>query len=143
MSPHVFGKDPEAGGFGTGIPLEIFRNLHRIPHHSPVLNRHPAVADFLKTHRLPIPTRGPRDPLFSGTVYLAQVTFNTTGGPRVTPVADMNVIVEYAQHAIVPISEYATAQYGANTVSVSSNILTYSANVPDGTFTDFALARAG
>jgi hypothetical protein len=139
MAPHVFGKDPEAGGFGTGIPLEILRNLHRIPHHSPVLNRHPAVADFLKTHRLPIPARGPRDPLFSGTVYFAQVTFNTTGGPRVTPAADMNVIVEYAQHAIVPISEYATAQYGANTVSVSSNILTYSANVPDGTFTDSVL----
>lgn len=118
VAPEVFHKDPRSEGFGTGVPLEILRNLHRLPHHSPLLNRHPAVVEFLKTHRLPVPARGARDALFSGTVHFAQVTFNTSGGPLVMPTADMNTIVQYAQHAIVPIAEYAAAQYGPNKVSV-------------------------
>jgi hypothetical protein len=135
-APEIFRKDPQASGFGTGIPMNILLNLHRLRHNSPLLNRHPEVADFLKAHRLPMPSRGTRDALFSGTVHFAQVTFNTTGGALVVPTADMNTILQYAQHAVVPISEYATAQYGSNKISVSPILLTYTANVPTATFTD-------
>ena len=135
-APEIFRREPGASGFGTGIPLEILRNLHRLPHHSPLLNRHPQVAEFLRTHQLPMPSRGARDALFSGTVHFAQVTFDTNGGSLVMSTADMNTIVQYAQHAVLPISEYAAAQYGPNKVAVSPNLLTFTANVPSGTFTD-------
>src|SRR5436305_12974441 len=29
MAPHLFAKDPKAEGFGTGVPVEILRGLHR------------------------------------------------------------------------------------------------------------------
>jgi hypothetical protein len=134
-APHLFAKDAGSEGFGTGIPMEILRGLHRIRHDSPVLSRHKAVAEFLKENRLPVPGNNARDPLFSGTIHFAQVTFKTTAGNFVMPTADMNMIVQYAKHAIVPISEYA-AKYGANTVSVSPNLITYSANVLNASYTD-------
>jgi hypothetical protein len=134
-APHLFARDRDAEGFGTGVPMEILRGLHRIPHDSPVLNRHKHVADFLRENRLPIPGRGSRDALFSGTIHFAQITFQTSGGNLVIPTADMNQIVSYAQHAIVSLSEY-SSQYGPNSVSVSSTLLTKSVNVPTANFTD-------
>jgi hypothetical protein len=71
LAPEQFGKDPGAEGFGTGIPMEILRGLHRLRPDSPVLNRHPKVADFLRKNRLPLPGRQSRDALFSGTVHFA------------------------------------------------------------------------
>ena len=134
-APEIFAQDPDAEGFGTGVPLEILRGLHRIPHNSPVLNRHKAVAEVLRTSRPPVPGRVSRDALFSGTIHFAQVTFQTSGGNRVVPTADMNQIVQYAQHAIVPVSEYA-AQYGPNTVSISPNLLTKTVSLSGTSFTD-------
>lgn len=134
-APKIFAKDSSAEGFGTGIPMEILRALHHLRPDSLVLNRHPAVADFLRQSRLPLPGRNTRDALFSGTVHFAQVTFQTNGGNLVIPTADMNTIVQYAQHASVSISEYAS-QYGFNKLSVSSNLIPYTASVPNATFTD-------
>lgn len=136
MSPETFPVDSAAGGFGTSLPLDVLRNLHRIASHSPLLNRQPHVVEILRAHRPPMPQRGARDAMFSGTVYFAQVTFKTSGGDLVTPTSDMDTIIQYARHAIVPISEYVTAQYGVNKVSVASTPLTYTANVPTGVFSD-------
>jgi hypothetical protein len=136
MAPHIFAKDPQAEGFGTGVPMEILQGLHRMRHDSPVLSRHKEVADFLREQRLTVPTRkDARDALFSGTIHFAQVTFQTSGGNIVMPTADLNQIVQYAQHAIVALSEYA-AQYGANTVTISPTLLAYTASVPTGSYTD-------
>jgi hypothetical protein len=134
-APEIFARDPAAAGFGTGVPLEILRGLHRIPPDSPVLNRHQAVAGVLRTRRPPVPGRVSRDALFSGTIHFAQVTFHTSGGDLVVPAADMNQIVAYAQHAIVPISEYA-AQYGPNTLNVSPALLTKTVSLTGTSFTD-------
>src|SRR5438105_2923312 len=135
VAPAVFAQDPDAEGFGTGVPLEILRGLHRIPHHSPVLNRHKAVAEAIRTSRPPVPGRDARDALFSGTVHFAQVTFHTPGGDRVTATSEMNQIVQYATRAAVSISEYA-AQYGQNTLSVSTSLLTKTVNLSGTSFTD-------
>lgn len=104
-------------------------------HDSPVLNRHKALAEFLKKHPLPVLGRVARDALFNGTVHFAQVTFHTSGGDKVMPTGDMNQIVQYAQHAVVPISEYA-AQYGPNTVTISPTLFSKTVDVPGGNFTD-------
>jgi hypothetical protein len=135
IAPHIFANDPSAEGFGTRIPIEILSVLHRLRHDSPVLSRHQAVAGFLKENKLPLPGQSARDALFSGTVYFAQVRFQTSGGDLLIPTADMNTIVENAQHAIIPITQYA-AQYGSNAVTVSPNLITYTANVQSGSYTD-------
>src|SRR5262249_1384502 len=126
LAPEIFARHSTAEGFGTGVPLKILTSLHRIRHDSPVLNPYPDVAKLLFNRQLPIPERAVRSPLFNGTLHFAQITFATNGGfgPIVaitTP--DMNQIVEYAQHAVVPISEYA-GLYGKNSVSVSPTLLT-------------------
>jgi hypothetical protein len=134
-APETFAKDPSAEGFGTGVPMEILRGLHRLRPDSPVLSRHKKVADVLRAHRPPEPGRSARDALFSGTVHFAQITFHTSSGDKVIATADMNQIVQYTQHAAVPISEYA-AQYGQNSLSVSPTLLTKTVNVPGGSFND-------
>jgi hypothetical protein len=133
-APETFATDPDAEGFGTGVPLEILRVLHRLPPNSPVLNRHEAVAEALRSKQPPVPG-APGDTLFSGTLHFAQVTFGTSVGDLVIPTSDMNQIVQYAQHAIVPISEYA-AQYGKNTVNISPDLLTTTVNLSGRSFTD-------
>jgi len=127
MAPQLFAKAPEAEGFGTGVAIEVLRGLHRIRPHSPLLGRHQALAQFLRQNPLPVPARHLGGALFSGTVHFAQVTFQTANGNVVIPTADMNLIVQYARHAIVPISRYA-AQYGPNTVQVSPTLLAYTAS---------------
>jgi hypothetical protein len=126
VAPRLFARGPEAEGFGTGVAVEILRGLHRIGHDSPALSRLEDVADFLRTSRLPVPAGQVGGARFSGTVHFAQVTFQTSGGNRVIPTAAMQQIVQYAQHAIVPISKYA-AQYGPNTVRISPTLLTFTA----------------
>jgi hypothetical protein len=133
LAPNLFDQDPMAGGFGTGVPLEILRNLHRIRHHSPLLRRHPAIVEFVRDNPLPTPGRNARDALFSGTIHFVQMTFQTSGGDITYPTADMNMIVQYAQHALVPIVEYA-AQYGPANVTVSSTLLTHTINVPSASY---------
>lgn len=135
VAPDLFATDPTAQGFGTGVPMKLLRNLHRIPPNSIVLKGHKAVAGFLRTNRLPVPGRKRRDPLFNGTIHFAQVTFQTSRGKRKVSTTNMKQIVQYAQHAIVPISEYA-AQYGPNAATISPTLLTYSVKVPSGKYTD-------
>ncbi len=135
MAPDVFATDPNAEGFGTGVPVEVLRDLHRLSPDSPVLNRHKAVSEFVRKKKLPVPGKQALDALFSGTVYFAQVTFHTSSGDLVIPTADMNMIVQYAQHAAVPISEYA-AQYGPNSLAIAPNLLTYTVNDASASFTD-------
>jgi len=135
VAPRRFARGPEAEGFGTGVAVEILRGLQWIGHDSPVLSPFEDVANFLRTSPLPLPLPLPvpagqgGGALFNGTVHFAQVTFPTAGGNRVVPTADMQQIVQYAQHAIVPISEYA-AQYGPNTVRISPTLLTFTAGGP-------------
>jgi hypothetical protein len=133
-APHLFAKQASAEGFGTGIPIEILRGLHRLRHDSTVLNGHPHVAAFVRENRLPLPSRTPRDGLFSGTIYFVKVTFHTPGGDVVMADADMAMIVQYAQHAIIPISESA-ALYGPNTVSISPSPLNYAVNLAGTSYT--------
>ncbi len=132
-APHLFRGEPDREGFGTGLPLSLLRALHRIHPASPMLNRHKAIAEVLRAHPLPKLRLPARDALFSGTVHFAQVTFKTSGGDRVVPTADMNQIVAYAKHAIVPIMEYC-ALYGPNNSTISSTLLTKTVTLSGSSF---------
>ena len=135
VAPDLFAKDPSMEGFGTGVPVEILRGLHRIRHDSPILSRHQAVAETLRKHPLPSVGQPARDSLFQGTVHFAQLTFHTSAGDQVMSTSDMNQIVQPATHAVVPISEYA-GQCRPDAVNVAATLLTKTVNVPSGTFTD-------
>src|SRR5919108_3400921 len=88
--PAHFAQDPNAEGFGTGIPLEILETLHRLAPDAPALTRHPQVAEFARQTRLPVPSLRARDALFSGTIHFAQITFQTPSSSFVYPTADLN-----------------------------------------------------
>jgi hypothetical protein len=135
VAPQLYAKDGAHDGFGTGVPMELLRRLHRLDPDSAELRGYDGLADVLKQSRLPLPARATRGAVFSGTVYFVQVTFHTNSGDFAIPTTDMNMIVEYARHAVMPIAEYAS-QYGSTSVAVSPNLLTYTASVPSGSYTD-------
>jgi len=122
-------------GFGTGIPIPVLARLHRLPHDHPDLRAYKPLAAYLQHNRLPMPGRNARDALFNGTIFFVQVKFNVPGGPFVVADADMNTIVEYAQHAVVPISEYAR-QYGANAVQAAPGFIRHSVTLASTSYGD-------
>ncbi len=75
------------------------------------------------------------NPLFSGTIHFAHVTFATPGGNFSFSAADMQTILDYGQHCIVPISEQ-VQQYGPATVSVAPAAIEYTANMSSTSFSD-------
>src|SRR5215469_633366 len=74
VAPQIFDKGPSAGGFGTGLPLEILGRIHRTRADSPAINRYPELVSFLRTNPVPAPqrktrdARDTRDALFNGTI---------------------------------------------------------------------------
>jgi hypothetical protein len=138
-APHLFSEDGE-----HGIPMNILRILHRLDHHSSLLTDHPAVASFLRTNKLSVPkftaTRNGA-PLFSGTIFFAQVSFTVASTLPALKVGDddMKMMVRYATLAQTPISSYC-AQYGPNQWSVSPQILTYSVNISSASIGNSQLA---
>jgi hypothetical protein len=58
--PATFAKDPNAEGFGTGVPMEVLNVLHRLRPDSPELQAHSEVAEFLRHHAVPGPERWQR-----------------------------------------------------------------------------------
>ena len=73
----------------------------------------------------PPPKETVSDPLFNGTLHFVQITFNTPGGPFSMNNNDIKIALQYSNHAITPISEYAS-QYGTNSIAVSEDIIEYS-----------------
>jgi len=73
-------------------------------------------------------------PLFSGTVHFVHPTFVTPGGTFTFAAADMQAMVTYAQHAIVPILEMVQQEYGPSTVEISSTTLDFTMNMAGSTF---------
>jgi hypothetical protein len=135
VAPEDFATDPAAEGFGTGVPVDLLRRLHRIESASPILRRHPSVAAALRKRRPPTPGHAARDALFNGTIHFAQITFQTPSGNLVIPTADMNQILQYAQRAVVPICEYA-AQYGPNAATISPTLLTSTVTLASASYTN-------
>src|SRR5437879_1087450 len=134
-APHVLPAPESEEGFGTGIRSDVLARLHRLPHDHPDLKGHEQVAEFLRTNGLPRPTRGVRGRLFHGTIHFAQVTFKTPQRSLVLPDPDMETIIEYTTHAIVPISRYAR-QYGPNSARVSPRVVKYTAQLSGTSYTD-------
>jgi hypothetical protein len=79
------------------------------------------------------------DPLFSGTVRFVQPAFVTPGGTFTFSDADMQTMVQYAQHAIVPVLEMVNQEYGPSATVISPATIPYTANMSAATFSDSEL----
>src|SRR5260221_9494817 len=75
-------------------------------------------------------------PLFSGTVHFIHPTFVTPGGTFTFSAADMQTMIQYAQHAIVPILEMVHQEYGPSTTVISPTTIDYTAHMSAATFSD-------
>ena len=132
--PEARRKDDDVG-FGTGIPTEVLARLHRLPHDDPDLREHEHVAAFLRSHRLPRPTKDASGPLFQGTVHFAQVTFETPSRTYAVTDDDMATIVDYARRAIAPIRQYAR-QYGPTSAKVAARVIEHTVRLRGTSYTD-------
>ena len=77
--------------------------------------------------------------IFSGTVYFVHVTFGTPGGNVSFSSTDMQTMIGYAQHAIVPITEFVEQEYGATSTTISPTPIEYTATLSSNTFSDSQL----
>jgi hypothetical protein len=139
-APTLVATDEDAEGFGTGVPEDVLQRLHRLSHDSPEARRHAGLPDFLREHPVPGPGLAARGPLFNGTLHFVRVTFQAGGQQIAIPPADMQMMLQYAQRAIVPIAEYAS-QYGATHINVAPNILSYAVNLHGHAYNDATLKR--
>jgi hypothetical protein len=78
-------------------------------------------------------------PLFSGTVHFIHPTFVTPGGTFTFSAGDMQTMIQYAQHAIVPILEMVHQEYGSSTTIISPTTVDYTAHMSAATFSDSEL----
>ena len=83
---------------------------------------HKEVGSLLEKDRPETPSVKISGPLFNGTLHFVQITFNRPNGTFSVSEPDVQTAIDYAKHAVIPISKYAL-QYGQNIVSVSSNML--------------------
>lgn len=75
-------------------------------------------------------------PLFNGTVRFVHPTFVSPNGTFTFSTADMQTMIQYAQHAIVPILEMVHQEYGPSTTVISPTTIDYTAHMPAATFSD-------
>lgn len=114
-----------ADEFLRTIPPDLMARLHTISPKSKELTSHPELSTLMSMDGFPAKSNNVRAPLFNGTLYFVQMTFNNTpAGSKSICDGDMQTIINYASDAVDPISQYAT-QYGGNNVHVNQDIINY------------------
>ena len=94
------------------------------------------VRNWLAANPVPSSKASVQAPLFQGTLVFVQMTFTRPNQlPFSMLAADIQTAVTYATLAVGPIQRYAW-QYGPNSVQVSPNILSFTANLQGNTFSD-------
>jgi hypothetical protein len=78
------------------------------------------------------------DDPFKGTLHLVQITFQVGANSIVVSDADMSTMLQYTTDALPVISQYC-AQYGQNSLAVSSKILKLTVQTPQGKYNDDTL----
>jgi hypothetical protein len=117
------------------LPAKVLSTLHAGSDLRQITDD-PQLRNWLASNPVPLPEASVHEPLFRGTLFFVQVTFNRPSQPAFSmSTADIQTAVTYATLAIGPIHRYAW-QYGPNSVQVSPNILSFNANLTGNTFTD-------
>lgn len=122
VAPQIIpAKEPE-GGFASLVPLETLSRFHLMSETE--LKAQPALhAAALALREKEAGFAGTASPLFHGTVYFVQLTFDLVSGGHVQVSSqDISTAIEFATLAAVPISGYAS-QYGPNHLEISPTML--------------------
>jgi hypothetical protein len=140
LALHVFPVPEPIEGFRSVVPIEILRRFHLMSEAE--LASYPELVKVKERLRREKPPGGPRphlfgDPPFQGTLYFVEVKFTVTSKNTVisVPLADIEIGVQYARLAVLPLSAYCS-QYGPNSLTVSSTILGYAASIGGTTYND-------
>jgi hypothetical protein len=127
VAPDVIPLQEPSEGFGSIIPLDVLRRFGGMSEAE--LTDYPELLDAWRA--LPSPPGSQFQsklfgaPPFKGTLYFVQLTFFFTGGGSITvDRVDVATAIQYATLAVRPISAYC-AQYGANRLDVSPDIIEY------------------
>ncbi len=123
-------------GFPSLVPADILRRLERMPPEEIGIK---LLTTIVSKHRPPRAGTKLTVPLFSGTLRFVQTTFSSGGSSFAVPDADLNVAVQYATLAVVPISAYAS-QYGPNRLAVAGATIPFNAAVSGGKYNDSILS---
>ncbi len=126
------------------VPRSSLHALEKLP--SSVLARLDTASDWgevtedaqlrnwLANNPIPSPKAKVSGPLFHGTLVFVQLIFQKQNQPPSSvSMADVQTARDYATLAIVPIQRYAS-QYGPNSVSVSPEIIPFTANLKGDSF---------
>jgi hypothetical protein len=123
------------------VPMETLQYIHTIDNvHDAIKDKE--LADVISKNAFAKLRDTASGPLFNGTIRFVRIIFNNTqhGTISVSDI-DMQTILEYSNHAVVPISQYAS-QYGSNSIKVSSDVITFDVDLRGGTtFTDTNLRQ--
>ena len=124
-------QDSKQGITGI-IPFETLNKLHTTPNPAGVIENK-ELAILLEKNKLPLLNATVSDPLFNGTLYFVQITFNIPGGASSISNNDIQTALNYSKRAVIPISAYAS-QYGSNSLKVSNDIIQYSVTLTSNTY---------
>jgi hypothetical protein len=117
------------------LPAKVLSGLHAGSDLGQV-TKDPKLRKWLAANPLPSAKASVQAPLFHGTLFFVQLTFNRPNQPPFTDLAaDIQTAITYATLAVGPIQRYAS-QYGPNSVEVSPNILPFTVNLQGNTFND-------
>ena len=117
------------------LPAHVLSTLHAGSDLSEV-TKDPQLRKWLAANPVPSAKASVQAPLFQGTLFFVQMTFNRPNLPPFTDVAaDIQTAIAYATLAVGPIQRYAS-QYGPNSVQVSPNILPFTVTLKGNTFSD-------
>lgn len=78
------------------------------------------------------------EPLFAGTLYVADVRFTTDRGTVAVAAADLETVVGFSQKAVGPIAAYAS-QYGAVELRAGGLLPSLVVSTPQGSYSDAQL----
>lgn len=116
------------------LPSSVLSRLDTISDWNKVTND-PELKDWLVNNPIPRSEAQFSGALFHGALVFVQLIFQKPDQPPSSiTLADVQMALAYATLAVVPIHQYAL-QYGPNSVSVWPNVIPFTANLSDDSFT--------
>lgn len=137
VAPTLIPENEPLEGFASVIPQDLLLHLDRL---SPEEVKLPTIREALSKKRIPIARQEASRPLFSGTVFIIQVSFSAPGGPFMISEEDLRVAVEFLALSAIPVSRYAS-QYGPNLLAVSRHLVQFQIMLGDAKFNDQMLSE--
>ncbi len=136
-APHILPREEPPAGFGSRVPDDLLARLHM--HVPPTdLDRVPGLSAALARSPVPVRRATTSEPLFTGALVFAQITFRTPNGSLSVSNADFATAMAFSRLAVAPISAYA-AQYGPNGLTVAPGPVAFTADAPRGRYNDQTL----